>query len=96
VSAARRQREGALRAQPNETPLRIEDVEQGIEVARVGPPAVMKDEGTLRFPRRGPNEMLNRVNFHRPTLPTPNSPHHPRPNSPHHPTIVCTFGDLNT
>jgi hypothetical protein len=84
VSSARRQREGALRAQPDETPLRIEDVEQGVEVARVGPPAVMQHESALRLPGRGPNEMLNRTDFHRPTLPTPTTF-----------VVNCTFGDLN-
>ena len=43
-----RQSEWALRAQANETPLGIEDVEQGKEVARIGPPAVNEERGRPR------------------------------------------------
>jgi len=69
VSSSWWQRERTLGAKPHEAPLGIEDVEQRVEIARIGPPAVMKDESTLRLTGGRPNEMLNRVDLHRPTLP---------------------------
>ena len=61
VGAARRQRQRASRRDPEQTPLRVERVEKGVEIVLIGAAAVEEDERTLRLARRRPVDESERL-----------------------------------
>ena len=56
VRAARRQRERSARRHAEKTAIGVEQVENGEQVALVGPAAVEEDERAGRLAGRGPDE----------------------------------------
>ncbi len=65
VRPARRQRQRCPWRDPEQPPLRIEDVEQGEEVVLVRPPAVQEHERPRRLAGRGADEMSERLHGRR-------------------------------